>query len=128
MKVRPGPLAPRCMWEGAYLTFVPFITVNNIIRTLLHPDPAHHLTVEQALTHACLTNLATLTKYNLFGPLENFDPRARWRNAVGPARALLRFAKSIGGINDKKDQMAALSSDDEHNNGSRTRSLRGAQR
>jgi calcium/calmodulin-dependent protein kinase I len=52
-------------------------------------------------------------EYDLCGLRENFDPRAQWRNAIGAARAMSRFAKGNGANNNKKDQQLVLSSDDE---------------
>jgi len=50
-----------------------------------------------------LTNFAAPT--DLCNLRENFDPRARWRNAIGAARALSRFAEINGANNNKKDQL-----------------------
>ena len=81
-----------------------YITVNlkNIIRALLNPDPARRLTTKQALSHTWLTSFAVPTEDDLCGLLENFDPRTRWRNAIGTTRALSCFAKSNGANNNKK--------------------------
>jgi len=87
----------------------------NFIRALLHPNPARRLTAEQALSHTWLTSFAAPTEHDLSGLRENFDPRARWRNAIGAARAMSRLAKSNGANNHKKDELA-LSSDDEGDN------------
>lgn len=62
------------------------------IRALLDPDPARRLTAEQALAHTWLTTYAPSTEHDLSGLRENFDPRARWRNAIGAARALSRLS------------------------------------
>ena len=105
-------------WD--YLTFAPYIiTAKNFIRALLHPDPARRLTAEQALSHTWLTSLAAPTEHDLCGLRENFDPRARWRNAIGAARVLSRLAKSNGANNNKKDHLA-LSSDEEGDSRSRS--------
>jgi calcium/calmodulin-dependent protein kinase I len=96
------------------LTFGPYITAKSFIRALLHPNPARRLTAEQALSHTWLTSFAAPTEHDLCGLRENFDPRARWRNAIGAARAMSRFAKGNGANNDKQtNQQLALSSDDE---------------
>jgi len=50
---------------------------------------------------------------------ENFDSRARWRNAVGAARVIWRFAKG-NGANDYKEDQLALGSDDEDDIGRRS--------
>jgi len=74
------------------------------------------------LSHTWLTSFAAPTEHDLCGLRENFDPRARWRNAIGAARAMSRFAKGNGANNnDKKDQLV-LSSDDEDDIKSRSRS------
>ena len=95
--------------------FRAYITAKNVIRAAPHPDPARRLTAEKALSHTWLTSIA-----------ENFDQRARWRNAIKAARALC-FAKSSGVNNNKKYQLA-LSSDDEYDDGSRAGRRRGARR
>jgi calcium/calmodulin-dependent protein kinase I len=101
-------------WIVGMLTFGPYITAKSFIRALLHPNPARRLTAEQALSHTWLTSFAAPTEHDLCGLRENFDPRARWRNAIGAARAMSRFAKGNGANNNKqKDQQLALSSDDE---------------
>ena len=50
---------------------------------------------------------------------ESLDPCARWRDAIGAARIMSRFAKGDGANDNKKDQLA-LGSDDEDNTGSRS--------
>jgi len=67
-------------------------------------------------------SFAAATEHDICSLRENFDPRARWRNTIGAARALSRFGKSNGANDDKKVQLA-LSSDDEDDNGSRSGSL-----
>ena len=84
-----------------------------------HPNPARRLTTEQALSHTWLTSFVASTGYDLCGLLENFDPHARWRNTIGAARAMSRFAKGNGANNNTKDHRLALSSDDEDDKGSR---------
>lgn len=76
-----------------YLTFSPYITAKNFIRALLHPNRARRLTAEQVLSHTWITSFAAPTGYDYCGQRENFDPRARWRNVIGAAGAMLRFAK-----------------------------------
>ena len=66
-------------------------------------------------------------EYDVCGLRENFDPRAWyawWRNAIGAARAMSRFAKGNGANYNKMDQQLVLSSDDEDDKdkGSRGRS------
>ena len=109
------PEIDRGLWESSYLIFVPYTTAKNFIRALLHPNPARRLTAEEALSHTWLTSFAAPTDHDLSGLRENFDPRARWRNAIGAARAMSRFAKNNGANNHKKDELA-LSSDDEGDN------------
>jgi len=111
---RLGP-TPAC--GNADLTFGPYITAKNFICGLHHPNPARRLTVERALSHAWLTSFAAPTEHDLCGLRKNFDPHARWRNAIGAARVLSSFAKSSGVNNDKKVQLA-FSSDNEDDNGS----------
>ena len=107
---------------GIYLTFTPYITAKNFIRALLHPNPARRLTAEQALSHTWLTSFAAPTEHDLCGLRENFDPRARWRNAIGAARAMSRFAKGNGANHNKqKDEQLALSSDDEDDKDKKSR-------
>ena len=69
----------------------PTHTAKGFIRALLDPDPARRLTAEQALAHTWLTTYAPSTEHDLSGLRENFDPRARWRHAIGAARALSRM-------------------------------------
>ncbi|KAI0259297.1 kinase-like domain-containing protein [Gloeopeniophorella convolvens] len=64
----------------------------DFIRALLNPDPAVRLTAPQALNHSWLTTHAPSVDHDLSGLRENFNPRARWRSAIGAARALSRFA------------------------------------
>ena len=71
-----------------------YITVNlkNIIRALLNPNPTHRLTTnstKQALSHTWLMSFVVPTGDDLCGLLKNFDPCARWRNAIGTTRALV---------------------------------------
>jgi calcium/calmodulin-dependent protein kinase I len=103
----------------AYLTFAPYITAKNLIRALLYPSPARRLTAEQALLHTWFTSFAAPTEHDLCGSRENFGPRARWRDAIGAARATSRFAKGNGADNNKKYHQLALSSDGEDDKGSR---------
>ena len=95
-----------------------YITVENIIRALLNPDLARRLTTKEALSHTWLTSFVVPAEDDLCGLLKNFDRRACWRNAIGTTRALSCFAKSNGANNNKKDQMA-LSTNDEDDNGNR---------
>jgi len=63
------------------------------ITALLNPDPTQRLTASQVLTHTWLTRSAPTTdeQHDLSGLRENFDPRARWRHAIGAARAISRL-------------------------------------
>ncbi|KAF8502686.1 kinase-like domain-containing protein, partial [Russula emetica] len=72
------------------------------IRALLNPDPARRLTAEQALAHPWLTTFDSPIEHDLSGLRENFDPRARWRNAIGAARVLSRFSNSKNGAGANK--------------------------
>jgi len=81
----------------------------DFIRTLLNPNPVRRLTAEQALAHPWLTTFAPPTEHDLSGLRENFDPRARWRNAIGAARALSRFT----GNGVKKDKQTISDDEDE---------------
>jgi calcium/calmodulin-dependent protein kinase I len=82
---------------------------------LLNPDPSRRLTAEQALTHSWVTSFAAPTEHDLSGLRENFDPRARWRNAISAARVLSRFGNHKG-ANNHKDK-SVVSSDDEDDDG-----------
>ncbi|KAI9451466.1 Pkinase-domain-containing protein [Lactarius psammicola] len=73
------------------------------IRALLDPDPARRLTAEQALAHTWLTTYAPSTEHDLSGLRENFDPRARWRHAIGAARALSRLTNGNRSRSDVDD-------------------------
>jgi len=108
------PGTNRGLWEWAYQTFVPSITAKSFIRALLHPNPARRLTAEQAPSHTWLTSFVAPMEHDLCGLRENFDPRARWCNAIGAVRAMSHFAKGNGAKNNnKKDHQLVLSSDDE---------------
>jgi hypothetical protein len=74
---------------------------------LLNPDPAQRPTAEQALAHSWLTSHAPLTGHDLSGLRENFDPRARRRQAIGAARIVSRLA------NGAKNKSRPVSSDEE---------------
>ncbi|KAI0246870.1 kinase-like domain-containing protein [Lactifluus subvellereus] len=76
------------------------------VQTLLNPDPAQRPTAEQALAHSWLTT-APSTQHDLSGLRENFDPRARWRHAIGAARLASRLANGV------RDQSRPQSSDDD---------------
>ena len=97
---------------------VQYITVENIIRAFLNPDPARRLITKEALSHTWLTSFAVPNEDDLCGLLKNFDLCACWCYAIGTMWALSCFVKSNGANNNKKDQMA-LSTDDEDNNGNR---------
>ncbi|KAI9461068.1 Pkinase-domain-containing protein [Russula earlei] len=71
------------------------------IGALLNPDSAHRLTAEQALAHSWLTSFDPPVEHDLSGLRENFNPRARWRNAIDAARAVSRFAK-MGAVKDRQ--------------------------
>ena len=81
----------------------------------MNPDPAGRLTAEQALAHPWLTTFDSPTEHDLSGLRENFDPRARWRNAIGAARILSRFSNNKNGAGANKDKF--LISDDEDEDG-----------
>ena len=68
-------------------------TAKGFIRALLNPDPTKRLTASEALSHPWLTSKAEPEQQqpDLSGLRENFDPRARWRNAIGAARAISRL-------------------------------------
>ena len=57
--------------------FRALLIANNVIRVVLHPDPARRLTAEQVLSHTHPMSLAAPTEYDLCGPREDFDPRDR---------------------------------------------------
>jgi hypothetical protein len=57
----------------------------------------------------------TEARINLSGLRENFDPRARWRNAISAARVLSRFGNHKS-ANNHKDK-SVVSSDDEDDDG-----------
>jgi len=90
-------------------------TAKGFIRALLNPDPSRRLTAEQALTHSWVTSFAAPTEHDLSGLRENFDSRARWRNAISAARVLSRFGNHKG-ANNHKDK-SVVSSDDEDDDG-----------
>jgi calcium/calmodulin-dependent protein kinase I len=81
------------------------------IRALLDPDPAKRLTAEQALAHTWLTTYAPTTSHDLSGLRENFDPRARWRHAIGAARIISRM----------KNRTPSRSSSDDDDDGAESR-------
>ena len=89
----------------------------NFIRARLHPIPACRLTADLTLLYGWLTSFVAPTEHDLCGLRKNSDPHARWRNAIGAARAMSRFVKGNGANNNKKDQLA-LSYDDEADIGS----------
>lgn len=66
-------------------------TAKGFIGALLDPDPTRRLTASEALAHPWLTRSAPPTEHDLSGLRENFDPRARWKHAIGAARALTRL-------------------------------------
>lgn len=78
---------------------------------MLDPDPARRLTAEQALAHTWLTAHAPSTEHDLSGLRENFDPRARWRNAIGAARVISRLT------NGSRSRSLSRSSDDDDDEG-----------
>lgn len=82
------------------------------IRAVLDPDPAQRLTAEQALAHTWLTTHAPSTEHDLSGLRENFDPRARWRHAIGAARAITR-------LTNRSQSRLESSDDDDDDNGGR---------
>jgi len=107
--------------QKQWCKYITYSTSLCSIRVVLHPDPARLRTTERTLSHTWLTSFTAPTEQDLCGLRENFDPRARWRNAVGTARAMSRFAKCDGVSDNKKDQLA-LGSDAEDDIGSQSRS------
>jgi len=98
------PGTNRILWECTYLTLMPSITAKNFICAFLHPNPAHQLTAEQALSHTWLTSFAALVEHDLCSLCKNFDPCACWCNAIRTVWARLHFAKGNGmNNNNKKD-------------------------
>lgn len=83
------------------------------IRALLNPDPVRRLTAEQALAHPWLTTFDSPTEHDLSGLRENFDPRARWRSAIGAARILSRFSNNKNGAAANKDKFMISDDEDE---------------
>jgi calcium/calmodulin-dependent protein kinase I len=63
------------------------------------------------LAHSWLTTHAPSTEHDLSGLRENFDPRARWRQAIGAARLASRLT------NGARNKTRAESSDDESEDG-----------
>ena len=63
-------------------------------------------------------SFAAPTEHDLCGLRENFDPRAHWRNAIGAAQAMSRFAKGNDSDNNNKEDQLVLSSDNEDDIGS----------
>ncbi|KAH9970672.1 kinase-like domain-containing protein [Russula compacta] len=91
------------------------------IRALLNPKPAQRPTAEQALAHPWLTAFAPAAEHDLSGLRENFDPRARWRNAIGAALALSRFGnKDKGGAGKNEKDRLAISDDEDEDEGAAT--------
>jgi calcium/calmodulin-dependent protein kinase I len=98
-------------------------TARDFIRALPNPDPTRRLKTEQALAHPWLTTFTSPTEHDLSGLRENFDPRARWRNAIGAARVLSRFSNENGaGAN--KDKLSISDDEDDADNGTTKTSLR----
>lgn len=95
------------MFDHAKLFSLRSPIAKGFIQTLLKPDPAQRPTAEQALAHSWLTTHAPSTHHDLCGLRENFDPRARWRHAIGAARIASRLA------NGTRNQNRPESSDDE---------------
>jgi calcium/calmodulin-dependent protein kinase I len=68
-------------------------TAKTFIRTLVKPDPCERPTAQGALDNVWLTTHAPSTEHDLLiGIRENFDPRARWRQAIGAVRIMSRLA------------------------------------
>ena len=63
-------------------------------------------------------SFAAPMEHDLCGLCEDFDPRPRWRDAIGADRATLLFAKSKSTNNDRKDDPLVLNLDDKDNKGS----------
>ena len=81
----------------------PLAAAKGFIRALLDPDPARRLSAEQALAHTWLTTYAPTTEHDLSGLRENFDPRARWRHAIGAARIISRLKNKTPSLSDDDD-------------------------
>ena len=88
--------------QKQWCKYITYSTSLCSIRVVLHPDPARLRTTERTLSHTWLTSFTAPTEQDLCGLRENFDPRARWRNAIGVACVLSRFGKCNGANNDKR--------------------------
>jgi calcium/calmodulin-dependent protein kinase I len=97
-------------------------TAKGFIRALLNPDPTKRLTASEALTHPWLTTTPSpsTSQPDLSGLRENFDPRARWRNAIGAARAITR----MGGLAQRSRSKLVSSDDDDDGEEGDTTSLK----
>jgi len=95
-------------------------TAKGFIRALLNPDPDGRLSAQQALAHPWLTTFSSPTEHDLSGLRENFDPRARWRNAIGAARVLSRFSNKNGAGANKDKLLISDDEDEDAENGTKT--------
>lgn len=107
--LRATCIAKYRLTPGTLSHALPRHTAKAFIRALLDPDPARRLTAEQALAHTWLTTAAPSTEHDLSGLRENFDPRARWRNAIGAARAITR----MGLVQKSRSRPPSISDDDD---------------
>jgi len=76
-----------------------FRTLHHSKELHLCPSPSQPRTSAHrraSLSHTWLMNFAAPTEHDLCDLREDFDPRARWRNAIGAARAMSCFAKGNG--------------------------------
>jgi len=87
MKVRPGSSRFVGMRISDFHALVPYTTTKSFIHALLNPNPTRRITFVHVLSYPWLTSSTTPTEHDHCDLHENFDPRARWRSAIGMARA-----------------------------------------